>query len=284
MFFKKSNFMAENSAKASAKHSQVKKLVQKPAVVEEIKEKGEKDVRNFKRDIQAQISALTDAVKHITDKKQLTKPVETENSDTDNLKRELERLFTLSYHNIHSLRVRLGKLRAKRERIACYYANDCMSEEDYQIWLEYLNWLEDEINGVPPKEANAKKAILLCRTTVKNDIALKAQEKRLNEYCKHKNMQVVATHKIVKSSKDYSVLDAVLDYINTQKGTVALVCDKVDRLIRSKDVYNKVNKLRRDGKLELHFVSENLVLSKESNSNVLLHFGLIVEYAMRLVS
>ena len=88
----------------------------------------------------------------------------------------------------------------------------------------------------------------------------------------------------MKSSKDYSALDAVLDYINGQKGTVALVCDKVDRLIRSRDVYNKVNKLRRDGKLELHFVSENLVLSKESNSNVLLHFGLIVEYAKRLAS
>lgn len=282
MFFKKNNLVAQDSADTSAKHSQVNKLVQKPVVVEEIE--GDNKVRNFRSNIKAQISALTGAVEHIIDKKQVTKPVEVEIPDTDNLKRELERLLALSYHNFHSLRVRLGKLQAKRERIACYYANDCMSEEDYQTCLEYLNWLEDEIKGIPPKETNAKRAILLCRTTVKNDIALKAQEKRLKEYCENKKMQVIATHKIVKNDKDYSVLNAVLDYINGQKGTVALVCDKVDRLIRSRDVYNKVNKLRRDGKLELHFVTENIVLSKESNSNVLLHFGLIVECALKLVS
>lgn len=282
MALKKCSFMAQDSANTSAKHSHVNKLVQKPALVRE--KEGDNIMSNTKSNFIAQIGALTGAVKHISDKKQVQKPVKTENSDIDKLKCELERLFTLSYHNIHSMRVRLGKLRAKRERIACYYANDSMSEEDYQIWLEYLNWLEDEIKGIPPKKANAKKAILLCRTSIKNDIALKAQENKLKDYCKNKKMLVVSTHKIVKNDKDYSVLDAVLDYINGQKGTVALVCDKVDRLIRSRDVYNKVNKLRRDGKLELHFVSENLVLSKQSNSNVLLHFGLIVEYAMRLVS
>ena len=282
MFKNNPNLTAQNSALSSAKKHLKSKLVEKPTVVEEKERKI--NMKNFKHDIKAQIGALTSAVKHIVNKKQVTKPVETENSDMDNLKSELERLFALSYHNTHSLKVRLGKLHAKRERIACYYANDYMSEEDYQIWLEYLNWLEDEIKGVPAKEANAKKAILLCRTTVRNDIALKAQENKLKDYCKNKKMVIVATHKIVESDKDYSTLDAVLDYINGQKGTVALVCDKVDRLIRNRDVYNKINKLRRDGKLELHFVSENLVLSKHSNSNVLLHFSLIVEYVMRLVS
>lgn len=280
MFLNESNLMAQDSADTSAKHSKVNKLVQKPVVLED--KEGDNIMSNAKRNIFAPIGALTSAVKHIADKKQVTKPVETKNADMDNLMCELESLFAKSYHNMHSMKVRLGKLHAKRERIACYYANDSMSEEDYQIWVEYLNLLEDEIKGVPPKEVNVKNAILLCRTTVKNDIALKAQEKRLKEYCQNKKMQVIATHKIVKNNKDYSVIDAVLDYINGHNGTVALVCDKVDRLIRSKDIYKKVNKLRRDGKLELHFVSENLVLSQQSNGNALLHFGLIVEYAKRL--
>ena len=63
-----------------------------------------------------------------------------------------------------------------------------------------------------------------------------------------------------------------------------MICEKQDGLIHNKDIYRKINILCKVGKLELHFVSENLVLSKQSNINTLLHLGLVVEYAKRLVS
>lgn len=285
MFLKTVNLKAQDSAKASAKHSQVKKLEVNPALLEESKEEGEKDVRNFKRNIQAQIGALTGAVKHKVDKKQVKNPVEAVDNDYDNLKRELERLFVLHYHNVYSMLVRLGKLHAKRERIACYYANNDISKEDYASWVEYFDLLEDEINGIPPKEAHAINAIILCRTPNDfpiNEISLKAQEKRLKGYCKDKNINVISIKNLCKSNKSYTVLDAILDYINGQKGTVALVCDSVNRLLRSREDYNKINKLRREGKLELHFVRDNLVLSKQSNSNVLLKYGLIIGMGEKL--
>lgn len=271
--------------KASAKHSQIKKLEVNPEVIEESKEEGEKDVKNFKRSITAQIGALTGAVKHLTDKIQAENPVEDVKSDNDNLKRELERLFILLYHNVHSIKVRLGKLNAKRRRIAGYYANDEMSMEDYTSWVEYLDLLEDEINGIPPKEAHAKNAIILCRTpndfTI-NEIALKAQENKLKRYCKDMKINIISVNKLVYNNKGYNVFDAILDYIDGHNGKVALVCDSVNRLLRSREDYNKINRLCRQGKLELHFVRDNLVLSEQSNSNVLLKYGLIIGMGEKL--
>lgn len=203
------------------------------------------------------------------------------------LKNEMKSLFYISYSQTHSKLVRLGKIQAKRERLACYYANGEMSEDDYKKHIEDLNILENDIKGIPPLKSNVN-AMILCRITSYEQYAsysLQLQEETLNKYCENKGMNIIGIHKIVESvNGSRPAFNAILDYIENYDGTIALVCDKVHRLLRKKEDYYRVEKLRKKGKLELHFVNDNLVLSVESNSNDLLHYGLILGFAQQLAS
>ena len=241
----------------------------------------------------APIGALTSVVKHLKDKlEEKTATVVEENNIGDfqmnNFKNNIDNLFDISYHNNHSKRVRLGKLQAKRERIACYYAHGDMSKEDYMKCIADLDKLEAEIKCTPPNKAKARHGIVLCRAPKEsifgNDI-LALQEQKLTDYCNDKNINVTATYKLVgRISECRPLFDSIIDYIRSQKGRVALVCDKVDRFLRTTDDYYKVDGLVKKGKLELHFVTDNLVISQESNSNDLLHYGLIMTISERLAS
>lgn len=72
----------------------------------------------------------------------------------------------------------------------------------------------------------------------------------------------------------------VIDYITSQKEVVALCCDKVDRLTRDFLVgLPELERLRRDGLIELHFPGDNLVLHKESPATDLFHFNIAVSLA-----
>ena len=51
-----------------------------------------------------------------------------------------------------------------------------------------------------------------------------------------------------------------------KSGPVAIVVNYVDRLQRNYDDSYLLNKLRREGKIEVHFLKENLVIHKNSNS------------------
>ena len=72
----------------------------------------------------------------------------------------------------------------------------------------------------------------------------------------------------------------VIDYISSFKEVVALCCDKVDRLTRDFLVgLPALERLRREGRIELHFPSDNLVLHKDSPATDLFHFNIAVSLA-----
>jgi len=72
----------------------------------------------------------------------------------------------------------------------------------------------------------------------------------------------------------------VVDYIVSQKEVVTLCCDKVDRLTRDFLVgLPALERLRREGKIELHFPSDNLVLHQNSPATDLFHFNIAVSLA-----
>ncbi|OGZ43576.1 MAG: hypothetical protein A3J55_01545 [Candidatus Ryanbacteria bacterium RIFCSPHIGHO2_02_FULL_45_17b] len=74
--------------------------------------------------------------------------------------------------------------------------------------------------------------------------------------------------------------DKVIDYVSGFKEVVALCCDKVDRLTRDFLVgLPDLERLRRDGKIELHFPSDNLVLHRDSPATDLFHFNIAVSLA-----
>lgn len=249
MFKNNPNLTAQNSALSSAEKLLKSKLVEKPTVVEQLKEG---------------------------------------NVEMSNLKSNIDNLFSTSYHNNHSKRVKLGKLQAKRERFSCYYANGDISEEDYRKRISDLDALEAEINCTPPEKAIARHGIVMCRTQKENIFRkdlLALQEQRLTDYCNSKNINVMVTYKLIGRMSEYKPLfDDIIDYIKDQEDRVAIICDKVSRFLYTAEDYYKIDSLVKKGKLELHFVLDNIVISQESNSNDLLHYGLIMTLTERLAS
>ena len=74
--------------------------------------------------------------------------------------------------------------------------------------------------------------------------------------------------------------EKVIDFIESQKGGAELCCDKVDRLSRDFLVgLPALERLRRDGQIELHFPSDNLILRKDSPATDLFHFNINVSLA-----
>jgi len=116
------------------------------------------------------------------------------------------------------------------------------------------------------------KAVILSRVSTKEQEdghSLDAQTMLLRKYCKRKNLEIIKEFQIIESSTrgERKEFKEMLKYINSQKGTIALVCHKVDRLQRSFNESNLLNTQLQKGRLELHFTSENSILTKNSTSS-----------------
>ena len=211
-----------------------------------------------------------------------------ETNSMEFFRNSIDNLFDISYHNNHSKRVRLGKLYAKRERFAGYYASGEMPEDDYKKRMADLNRVEAEINNTKPKKSNARSGIVLCRATRKalnSGYSLDTQEIKLVDYCNDMDIRVIGSYKLVGNAKDTKPLfKYILEYIEAQKGTIAVVCENISRFLRNSDDYLRVVRLCKTGKLELHFVSDELVFNSNSDPNDLLHYGLILGLTDKLVS
>ena len=115
------------------------------------------------------------------------------------------------------------------------------------------------------------KAVILARVSSKEQEeghSLDAQLKLLQEYCSRKNLKVIKSFRIIESSTkgERKEFKEMLNYINTQKEPIALVCHKVDRLQRSFNEYHLLNEPLQKGKLELHFTNDNTVINKNASS------------------
>ena len=135
-------------------------------------------------------------------------------------------------------------------------------------------------------ELQAKKAYILCRVSSRDqedNYSLKAQEDRLVDYCDRMGLQIVDIYKIVESSTrgGRPKFKEMLKAIKQEKEPIALVCDKVDRLQRSFNDVPTLEKLRKAGKLELHFRSDNKVLGQHSSSTDIMHYNFLVMMAQQ---
>ncbi|MBP3686777.1 MAG: recombinase family protein [Alphaproteobacteria bacterium] len=68
----------------------------------------------------------------------------------------------------------------------------------------------------------------------------------------------------------------MLDLAITCKGKVAIVCNCVDRLQRNYDATPTLENLRKLGKIEVHFINENLVITKDSRATDLTFWNMHV--------
>ena len=113
------------------------------------------------------------------------------------------------------------------------------------------------------------KAILIARVSTEEQKeagnSLPAQVERLERYCKNKNLQIIQKFSFDESAytSNRGEFDQIIDFILKQDETIAICCDKVDRLTRNMFdtrvslLYEKALK----DELELHFVSDGQVIT-----------------------
>ena len=133
------------------------------------------------------------------------------------------------------------------------------------------------------------KAIILARVSTKEqeekDHSNPAQVRRLKEYADKKQLEELVIFEIAESSTHDTrkKFEKVLNLIRSSKETLALIVETVDRLQRSFKESVVLDDLRKAGKVELHFVRENLVLTKDANSSQLLQWDMAVMFARSYV-
>lgn len=134
------------------------------------------------------------------------------------------------------------------------------------------------------------KAIILARVSTEEQKeagnSLPAQQSRLLRYIDRAFSKTDETKLILDKEfvfdetafKEHrKEFDKVIKYISSLKNVVAFCCDKVDRLTRDFLVGLPVlERLRREGKIELHFPSDNLILHQNSPATDLFHFNVAV--------
>ena len=134
------------------------------------------------------------------------------------------------------------------------------------------------------QESQARVAVILSRVSSldqQDNYSLDAQDDRLTSYCVLKNLQVIGNYRLVESSSrgDRPKFQEMLNFVKKQKEPVAIVCDKVDRLQRSFKFVPLLEDWRKQGKIELHFRSDNAILTKNSSSSELLQYDMLVIFA-----
>ena len=129
------------------------------------------------------------------------------------------------------------------------------------------------------------KAIILARVSDKKQDSNEAQISRILDYIRQKDLTVWKTVEIQESSTkgDREKFQEVIKIIKQEKETIALVADTVDRVQRSFKESVQLDELRKEGKIELHFYRENLVIHKNSNSADILRWDMAVMFAKSYV-
>lgn len=132
------------------------------------------------------------------------------------------------------------------------------------------------------------KAILLARVSSREQqegMSIPSQERRLREYSERKGLVIDQVFAITESStKDTrKEFQKILDIIKRTKTTIALVADTIDRVQRSFKESVVLEDLRRDGKVEIHFIREGLILNLKANSSDLLRWDMGVMFSRSYV-
>ncbi|GAB3515849.1 recombinase family protein [Emticicia fontis] len=123
------------------------------------------------------------------------------------------------------------------------------------------------------KDAQKKttKAVILTRVSDREQedgYSIEAQKYRLETYCLRHGLKVEKTFEIVESSTVGSrtkFMD-MIKFVKSYRETIAIVADKVDRVQRSFKEYPLLDALIQEGRIELHFNTENYIIHKDSVS------------------
>jgi site-specific DNA recombinase len=133
---------------------------------------------------------------------------------------------------------------------------------------------------------NRLKTIILSRVSTEEQKeagnSIPAQTSRLKKYCHEKQLQIWKTFEFDETAYKSKRRDfgKIVKLIQEEGKPIALCCDKIDRLLRN---FTRelvlFEELRQQGKLELHFPSDNIILHKDSPAADLFRFTMGVSLA-----
>jgi DNA invertase Pin-like site-specific DNA recombinase len=133
------------------------------------------------------------------------------------------------------------------------------------------------------------KAIILARVSTEDQLteghSIPAQLERAREYTQRKGFEVKSEHQFDESSiKDHRIkFELVIEEIKQSDEKIALIVETIDRLQRSFRESVLLDGFRKQGKLEIHFLRENLIIHKDSNSSEIQRWDLGVFLAKSYV-
>ena len=135
------------------------------------------------------------------------------------------------------------------------------------------------------KNDKCTQAIVFARVSSKRQkdegVSLDVKMEAITKYCQEKGLKIIKDFSIDESSTrgDRKQYHEMLDFAQSCKGRIAIVVNYVDRLQRSSDDSYLINKLRKDGKIEVHFLKEGLIIHKDSKSTDLIFWNMHVLFA-----
>ncbi len=133
------------------------------------------------------------------------------------------------------------------------------------------------------------KAIILARVSTEEQMvegqSIPAQLARAQQYAKRKGLEVKSEYQFDESSvKDKRTkFEQVIQEIKDSSEPLALIVETIDRLQRSFKESVSMDDFRKEGRLEIHFIRENLVINKNSNSSELTRWDIGVLFARNFV-
>lgn len=133
------------------------------------------------------------------------------------------------------------------------------------------------------------KAVILARVSTEEQLkegqSIPAQSARAKEYCQRKELEIKSEYQFDESStKDQrEKFEKVIDEIRNSNEKIALIVETIDRLQRSFKESVILDELRKQDKVEIHFLRENLIISQNSNSADLLRWDMGVMFARSYV-
>lgn len=133
------------------------------------------------------------------------------------------------------------------------------------------------------------KAIIFARVSTeeqkKEGFSLPAQIIKMREYCNRKVIAIKSEYEVDESSTkdERKKFEEIIEEIRQSKEKIVLVNETIDRLQRSFKESVILDELRKQDKVEIHFLRENLIISVASNSADLLRWDMGVMFARSYV-
>ncbi len=118
------------------------------------------------------------------------------------------------------------------------------------------------------------KAVIFARVSTQEQEqdghSIDAQINKLRDYCARHNLEIIKEFEVVESSTrgERPEFYKMIDFVKRQKSTIALVCDKVDRLQRGFTELPILDKLRRENKVSLHFLDIGKIDSDANSQQI----------------